>query len=183
MLIHQLIWEQAPNSSSREKIQSGSVTTNVGIVPLDPVPDVKEILRLSDALQINEMAAFRMVFEAQEDGHELSAEAAAGYYYEERYTMANSLLLLLHAQVGYKDEIAAEVYETVCEGNAQLLQQIDKEGLSTVLIQRLLHLIRAGSIRLETSAPLYYVKDIFGRTIRREDLMERECTVCFFSFI
>ena len=171
---------QVPNNSSREQIQSGSVTTNVGVIPLDPIPDIQEILRLSDSLQINELAAFRMVLEAQEDGHELSAEAAAGYYFEERYAMANSLLLLLHAQIAYNGLISTEVYQTICAGNAQLLDETDKEG--TVLVQRLLQLIRAASIRPETSSPLYYVKDIFGRTVQREDLMERECTVRFIWF-
>lgn len=48
---------QEPNAESRAAVQSGNPLTPAGHVPLDPEPDVREVLLLADELKLDEVLA------------------------------------------------------------------------------------------------------------------------------
>ena len=48
---------QEPNAESRAAVQSGKPVTPAGLVVLDPEPDVREVLLLSEEMQLDEVLA------------------------------------------------------------------------------------------------------------------------------
>lgn len=48
---------QEPNAESRAAVQSGNPLTPAGRIPLDPEPDVREVLLLADELKLDEVLA------------------------------------------------------------------------------------------------------------------------------
>lgn len=149
--------------------------TTQGLVTLDKVPDVHEILLLADEMKLDELVALSLVLAAQQQSGAVSAAAAAGMLYEERMAAVQALLALLHAQVACGGgDIPVDVYSTVASFNASLLQR--EESGSTVLIRRLADLIQQQSVLPPADSPLPAVTDVYGRALDRVDIVQRECT-------
>lgn len=163
------------NAASRAIVESGTVHTTQGLVTLDKVPDVQEIILLADEMKLDELVALSLVLVAQQQSGAVSAAAAAGMLYEERMCAVQALLALLHAQVACGGgDIPVDIYATVASFNASLLQR--EESGSTVLIRRLADLIQQQSVVPPADSPLPAVTDVYGRALDRVDIVQRECT-------
>jgi len=66
-------------------------------IQLDLDPDVRLAVLLSDELRLDEIECVRLLLVAQDCG-DLSAERAAGIWYEERYDQLSSLVRVLEAE-------------------------------------------------------------------------------------
>jgi nuclear pore complex protein Nup205 len=166
---------QSNNAASRAIVEPGTVHTTQGVVTLDKVPDVQEIILLADEMKLDELVALSLVLAAQQQSGAVSAAAAAGMLYEERMCAVQALLALLHAQVACGGgDIPVDIYTTVASFNASLLQREENE--STVLIRRLADLIQQQSVLPPADSPLPAVTDVYGRALDRVDIVQRECT-------
>ena len=165
---------QKNNSASRNLIESGNVHTTQGLITLDKVPDIQEIIKLSDELKLDELVCLAFVLHAQQQTAYVSVAAAASVLYEERNCAIQALLALLHAQVACGGDLPSDVYSTIGNFNAALLQTEDNGA--TVLVRRLSELIQAGSVLPSSDSPLPTVVDNYGRALDRADIMQKECT-------
>ncbi|KAL4441042.1 hypothetical protein ABPG77_010473 [Micractinium sp. CCAP 211/92] len=170
-----LLRYKEPNAESRAAVQSGNPLTPAGHVPLDPEPDVREVLLLADELKLDEVLAVLCVQGALQETGEVSAAAGAGIYFEERRGLLTSLWLLLQAQVMLADSLPAELYRTICAFNADLLSQ--SLGGRTLLVQRLAELLRDNRLEAQPGSRLPVVVDSHGREVDRNGLVQREQTV------
>lgn len=151
------------------------MTTAHGVIILDQVPDVVEVLLLSDDLQLDELDCLAYILAAQEQTGQVSARAAAGVYYEERLAAIQSVLVLFHAQVTGSGVLPSETYSIVATFNAALLSKI-QDG-RTVILHRIADLIQSSSLCLSDGTRLPEVVDKYGRVLDRAQVFQRECTV------
>ncbi|KAI8466819.1 MAG: hypothetical protein J3K34DRAFT_524227 [Monoraphidium minutum] len=97
-LVH-LLKFKGPSDEARRQLQSGRVVTQLyGEVLLDPEPDQKLALLLSQDLRLDEVYCVELLTAAQELGV-YTAEAALGVYLRERLAAAQSLARLLSLQL------------------------------------------------------------------------------------
>ncbi|KAI7838926.1 hypothetical protein COHA_007288, partial [Chlorella ohadii] len=186
-----------PNAESRAAVQSGKLVLPSGPVVLDPEPDIREALLLSDEMKLDEILAVMCVQGALQETGEVSAAAGAGIYFEERRGLLTSLWLLLQAQVMSGNSLPPELYAAICLDwvmscdslppelyrlyavicafNADLLSQ--SLGGRTMLVQRLVELVRDNQLEAQPGSRLPTVIDSHGREVDRNALVTREQTV------
>jgi hypothetical protein len=166
---------QEKSAEARAQVQSRSPRTPYGVFQLDEVPDVAEILLLSDEFKLDEIDALLLVLRAQEEVGDVSAAAAAGLLFEQRSAAVQSLSLLLHAQIVGAANLPPAVYDIISAFNAGLLCQAEADG-GCMLLRRLTALLHASPVDSEPGTRLPVVIDSLGRAADRALLAQRERT-------
>jgi hypothetical protein len=144
----------------------------MGTIALDQSPDIQHINLLAEEFKLDELHALALVLEAQERCGEVSAAAAAGLYYDERYAVIQSVIMLLHAQIAGFGVLPQPIYAAVSNFNASLLSARKEEN---AIVARLAELIHANSaVAAADISRLPVVWDAHGRAVDRYVLLQRE---------
>jgi len=171
---------KASNHESRQQVQSRTVhTLSRGLLQLDDDPDVRLALLLSDELKLDEIHCVELLLQAHQERGDLSAETAAGIYFDERKALLASLHRLLQFHAAELDSTAepdaggVSSREGFFQFTRDLLRARDSSGRS-VLLCRMVDLIKDASLEASASSPLRSVRDSTGQMVSRSSLVQRE---------
>ena len=148
------------------------MTTEAGVLSLDPTPDIEQILLLSDELDLDEIECAGLVEEGRNKTGRVSAAAGAGEYYDKRMAAIHCLMTMLVTQVSGYGSIKDEIFDIVEQCNVGLLQEGD--GTSTKLVKNLCASARQSIAALKDfrSSRLQYVENSLYS--KRTDCMYNE---------
>ncbi|KAK9838304.1 hypothetical protein WJX81_003260 [Elliptochloris bilobata] len=169
-----LLKSQGPNAQSRREVESLHPATAEGRLRLDPA-DAHEALLLADELQLDELIALACLEAAHTERGEATAEVAAGLWLEERRALVGALHRLLQAQALPSPDVPPALAAALAAFNANLLGQ--RAGGRSVLLGRLIDLIKAAGQDVGPGTRLAMVVDDLGRQVDRRGLAARERTL------
>ncbi|GIL51286.1 hypothetical protein Vafri_7316 [Volvox africanus] len=172
---------KGPSTESRRQVQQErKVTTGKhGVVALDPEPDVKQALLLSDELRLDEVLCVEYLISAFDERGIFGAEYGAGLYLEERQMTLRCLarLLALDAMLQHAHHYAGgqrtPIEQAIASFVSELLFEKDPSG-KQILVSRLVTVLRDTSLEPRPDTPLPIVRDEAGNPVPRTVLLQKE---------
>ncbi|KAK9788145.1 hypothetical protein WJX73_001060 [Symbiochloris irregularis] len=145
---------KGPSQEARQKLSAGTIETSEGPFRLSAT-DIAEATVLSDGLQLDELLCAGYLDAAQKQGREVSAEAAAGVYMEDRAAQLECLHFLLQAQAlpTQQQQQQRHMPEPASQALASATEHLlaPHEGRH-LLLERLIHLTKASLTAGSTSS-------------------------------
>ncbi|KAK9817460.1 hypothetical protein WJX74_003584 [Apatococcus lobatus] len=129
----------APSATSRQAVQRGQPEVR-GASHNISSSDCTEVLRLSDALALDELESLEHILKGYDQTGEISAEAGAGAFFEARRLELSCLWRLLHLHALPGAGLAPEVLAAIQHFNSELLA-VQHDGHLT-LLHHLIHLLK-----------------------------------------
>ncbi|KAK9829639.1 hypothetical protein WJX72_007011 [[Myrmecia] bisecta] len=162
------------NAATRQQIQSKHPALASGQVQLDD-GDVREVLLLSDELKLDELVCLQCIITAQDERGQVSAEAAAGIYFEERRALLATLWTLLQATALPAQDLDDSVNQMITDFVLDLLAQ--RINGHAQLLTRLIDLVKDVSLEPQAGSRLTRVLDFHDELVDRRLLLQRERTL------
>ena len=164
---------QKKDAQSRRAVESGKIATFDGVRTLDRVPDVEQIILLSDEFDLDEIECVGLIQEGKEKTGAVSAAAGAGVYYERRAAAIGCLMTLLITQISKYGSVSDEIFNVVERFNVGLLKE--SEGSSSVLVRNLCRLIKETTVALRdvSRTTIHVIEQSKQRS--RTEIMYNEC--------
>lgn len=166
-----------PKPESRKQVESRRIATSLfGEVPIDAEPDQRIILQLSQELHLDEVACTELLFRANEERGMLTAEAAAGIYFEDRMgavKVLERLLALLAFNTLGEEASDSNQYVRIIKDYVMGLVSELQDG-RCVLLQRLSTLLQDTSLDPLPHSSLPQVLDRGGHLVPRSTFLAIE---------